>query len=282
MVHRAIRYLLRCGVDGQELRERVERNLQPIKSARKLKREDIYPYDLNSVLQFGEQCSLTERRADDATREVVSWLKCEFLRNRVGDEFEGVVSAVTNFGLFVELKDLYVEGLIHVTALPGDYYHYEQAHHRLIGERTRKMFRLGDELKVRVVAVNLDERKIDFELVELKSKKKVKVSSKAKLLAEKHEQERARRSGGRGKKTDAKPRKRSAQPPAGSSRELKRNLLADAKAAKSKDSTATTKKSSRSSDQKEAGQKTNVPGKSSFPKKGRSNTSASKSKKSRK
>ncbi len=228
MVHRAIRYLLRTGVDGEEFTARVERHLQPIKGARKLKRAQIYPYDINAVLQLGEQCSITERRADDATREVVSWLKCEFLRNHVGDEFDGVVSAVTNFGLFVELKDLYVEGLIHVTALPGDYYHYEQAHHRLIGERTRKVFRLGDELKVRVVAVNLDERKVDFELVELKPKKKIKVSSKAQLLAEMHEQERARKSGGHNPK-GLKPRKRPAQPGTKNSRTLKQDLLTEAK-----------------------------------------------------
>jgi ribonuclease R len=146
-------------------------------------------------LQLGEQCSLTERRADDATREVVSWLKCEYLRDRVGEVFPGVVSAVTNFGLFVELKDLYVEGLVHVTALPGDYYRYDQAQHRLVGERTRQVFRLGDELTVAVVNVNLDERKIDFELRQEKPQKP-RVSAKTKLMAEMHEQEPSRRGGG--------------------------------------------------------------------------------------
>jgi len=83
-----------------------------------IKKTDIYPYDLTALLQLGEHCSLTERRADEATRDVVSWLKCEFLQDHVGDQFNGVVTGVTGFGLFVELKDLYVEGLVHITALP--------------------------------------------------------------------------------------------------------------------------------------------------------------------
>lgn len=211
MVHRAIRYLLRCGADGAELKSKVENQLTPIKGARKLKRKQIYPYDMNGVLQLGEQCSLTERRADDATREVVSWLKCEYLSDRVGDVFEGVVSGVTNFGLFVELKDLYVEGLVHVTALPGDYYRFDQAQHRLVGERTRKVYRLGDELMVAVVNVNLDERKIDFELRQPEPKK-TQVSAKAALMAQMHEEERAKRKGS-SNKTAAKPRKRAAKKP---------------------------------------------------------------------
>ena len=78
----------------------------------------------------GEHSSMSERRADDATREVDSWLKCEYLQEHVGDEFDGVISAVTGFGLFVELKDLYIEGLVHITALPGDYYNFDKAHQR--------------------------------------------------------------------------------------------------------------------------------------------------------
>ena len=107
---------------------------------------------------------MTERRADEATRDVVSWLKCEYLQDRVGEVFSGVVSAVVGFGLFVELKDLYVEGLIHITALPQDYYHHQPAQHRLVGERSGRSFRLGDELQVKVVRVSLDDRKVDFEL----------------------------------------------------------------------------------------------------------------------
>jgi ribonuclease R len=90
------------------------------------------------------------------------------MQDCIGQEFDGVVSAVTAFGLFVELKNIFVEGLIHVTALSGDYYHFDRVKQRLTGERTRVTYRLGGELRVRVVRVDLDERKIDFELVESK------------------------------------------------------------------------------------------------------------------
>jgi ribonuclease R len=89
--------------------------------------------------------------------------------DKIGETFSGIISATTSFGIFVELSDIYVEGLVHVTALGNDYYHYEPTRHWLIGERTRRIFRLGDEVVVRVVQVNLDERKIDFELEEQKS-----------------------------------------------------------------------------------------------------------------
>src|SRR5690606_6809432 len=101
-----------------------------------------------------------------ATRDVVNWLKCEFMRERVGETFPGVITAVTGFGLFVELTDIYVEGLVHVTALPGDYYHFDPLHQRLAGERSGRSFRLGDAVKVVVARVDLDERKLDFELAE--------------------------------------------------------------------------------------------------------------------
>lgn len=127
---------------------------------------------------LGEHFSLTERRADEATRDVMSWLKCEYLQDHVGAVFPGIISAATGFGVFVELKDLYVEGLIHITALPHDYYSFEPAKHRLIGERTRKVFGLGDELSVRVVRVSLDDRKIDFELESVDSSRRGKASPK--------------------------------------------------------------------------------------------------------
>jgi ribonuclease R len=126
----------------------------------------IYPYDEAMLEQLGEQCSMSERRADEATRDVTNWLKCEFMKDRVGESFPGVITAVTGFGLFVELTDIYVEGLVHVTALPGDYYHFDPVHHRLAGERTGRSFRLGDTVEVRVMRVDLDERKIDFEMSE--------------------------------------------------------------------------------------------------------------------
>jgi ribonuclease R len=91
-------------------------------------------------------------------------LKCEFLKDRIGEEFDGVIAAVTTFGVFVELSDLYIEGLMHVSALPGDYYHFDQAKQRLIGERTRQVFQLGGAVTVRIARVDLDDRKIDLEL----------------------------------------------------------------------------------------------------------------------
>lgn len=162
LVHRGIRHVIRSKMPSG--------NVTRVSGAEVLPRDAVYPYDMNAMLQLGESCSLSERRADEATRDVVSWLKCEFLQDHVGDTFDGVVTGVTGFGLFVELKDLYVEGLIHVTSLPRDYYIYEQAQHRLIGEHTRQVFRLGDELLVQVAAVNLEERKVDFELIETKGR----------------------------------------------------------------------------------------------------------------
>ena len=113
-----------------------------------------------------EQCSMTERRADDATRDVIRWLKAEFMQDHVGDEFNGFVSGVTSFGVFVELADLLIDGLVHISSLGSDYFHFDPVHHRLTGERTRQTYRLGDPMRVRVVRVDLDEAKIDFELAE--------------------------------------------------------------------------------------------------------------------
>jgi len=116
--------------------------------------------------QVGEHCSFTERRADEATRDAMTALKCEFIANRVGESFDGIITSVTGFGLFVELKDLYIEGLIHITLLPSDYYRFEPNKHRLIGERGGLSFNLGDTIKVKIVRVNIDDKKIDLELVQ--------------------------------------------------------------------------------------------------------------------
>ncbi|NWO06421.1 MAG: ribonuclease R [Alteromonadaceae bacterium] len=124
-----------------------------------------YPYEYGDMERLGEQCSMTERRADDATRDVEAWLKCEFLRDHVGDEFDGVIAAVVPFGIFVSLSDIYIEGLVHVSSLSGDYFHHDPIKHRLIGERTAVSFRLGDEVRVQVARVGMEDRKIDLELV---------------------------------------------------------------------------------------------------------------------
>ena len=124
-----------------------------------------YPYDTARMHQLGEHCSMTERRADDATRDVMAWLKCEYLKDHVGEEYDGVIAAVVPFGFFVELSGVYIEGLVHVSTLSGDYFHHDAAKHRLIGERTAMSFRLGDEVRVKVVRVGMEDRKVDLELV---------------------------------------------------------------------------------------------------------------------
>jgi len=141
LVHRGIRHIVRGG--GAE----------------------SYNYTENTMRSLGEHCSQTERRADEATRDAVDWLKCEFMMDKVGEVFEGTITSVTGFGLFVELDKIYVEGLIHVTSLDHDYYHFDAAHHRMVGERTGQVFRLGDHIVVSVAKVNLEDKKIDFDLV---------------------------------------------------------------------------------------------------------------------
>ena len=130
--------------------------------------EKVEKFDYSPVQMqmMGEQCSMTERRADDATRDVMDWLKCEFMMDKIGDEFQGIISSVTSFGLFVQLEQIYVDGLVHITALKNDYYHYDQVGHRLTGERNGQVFRLGDPIRIKVAAVNLDDRKIDFVLAD--------------------------------------------------------------------------------------------------------------------
>ncbi|KQO44271.1 ribonuclease R [Pseudomonas chengduensis] len=162
LVHRAIRSVVRSKRDTKHV-ERAGAAVMP--------KARIYPYDEATLEKLGEQCSMTERRADEATRDVVNWLKCEFMQDRVGETFAGVITAVTGFGIFVELRDIYVEGLVHVTALPADYYHFDPVHHRLSGERSGRSFRLGDSVEVKVMRVDLDERKIDFELSQDKAGK---------------------------------------------------------------------------------------------------------------
>lgn len=127
--------------------------------------------------ELGVHCSMTERRADDATRDVTNWLKCFYMQDRIGEEFEGTVAGVTSFGLFVALDGVYVEGLLHVTELGNDYFHYDKARHEMAGERTGVRYRLGDRLRVKLVRVDLETTKIDFTLVnknnDLESKSKV-------------------------------------------------------------------------------------------------------------
>ncbi len=123
-----------------------------------------FRYSHHDMEQMGEHCSMTERRSDEATRNATDWLKCEYMLDKIGDEFDGTISSVTGFGLFVELDEIYVEGLVHVTNLPNDYYHFDPVKHRMVGERSGQRFRLGDRVRVKVARVDMDERKIDFDM----------------------------------------------------------------------------------------------------------------------
>lgn len=145
LVHRAIRHVLQRG-DASN-----------------------YHYSNNDMVTLGEHCSMAERRADDATRDASDWLKCEYMLERIGETYAGVVTGVTNFGLFIQLSELHIEGLVHITNLDRDYYVFDGSAHRLIGERTGQIFQLSDNVEVKVLSVNMEDRKIDFEMVSFKT-----------------------------------------------------------------------------------------------------------------
>ena len=140
------------------------------------KKVETFVYGVPEMIMLGEHCSANERRADDATRDVVSWLKCEYMMDKIGAEFSGIISAVTSFGFFVELADIYVEGLVHISNLGQDYFHFDPTSHQLKGERTGMSFRLGDSVKIKVARVDLDEKKMDFELLQKDNSSKKAVS----------------------------------------------------------------------------------------------------------
>ena len=143
LVHRAIRHVLNGG-----------------------KAKD-YEYSQADMERHGHHCSNNERRADEASWDVIEALKCEYLRDHTEDEFDGVVAGVNSFGLFVDIADFGISGLIHVTSLGHDYFHHDAIHHRLVGEHSGERFHIGQQLRVRVIRVSVDERKIDLEPVEL-------------------------------------------------------------------------------------------------------------------
>ena len=171
LVHRAIRYLVR---------NKTGVHLQRQADARPLTRNQIYPYTRADMDALGASCSAAERRADAAGYAVVDWLKCEYMQDHVGDDFRGTISAVTGFGLFVELTDIYIEGLVHVTELTNDYYHFDPVRHCLEGERTHNIYRLGDSVEVKVVRVDLDEKKIDLQMLGNHSARRDRAASKSK------------------------------------------------------------------------------------------------------
>jgi ribonuclease R len=160
MVHRSIKALL-AGKRYVPL-PLDEREFEDFDPKRKVDRtEEVARWD-----QSGSWFSSTERRADEASRDVLSWLKCFFMKERVGDTFQGHVSGVTSFGLFVTLDSLYVEGLVHVSELGSEYFQYNDGLHELRGERSGIRYRLTDSIHVQVSRVDLDARRIEFRLVQ--------------------------------------------------------------------------------------------------------------------
>jgi ribonuclease R len=150
VLHRVIKYLL--------AKEQGDVN-------DKWTRDGGYLYQLEELDLLGEECSTTERRADEATRDVSDWLKCEYMQDHVGDTFDAVIASVTSFGLFVRLNELFIDGLVHISSLASDYYKFDPMRQRLIGENTRQVYQVGDEVTVKVAAVNLDDRQIDLLMV---------------------------------------------------------------------------------------------------------------------
>jgi len=162
LVHRAIRYCL-----THKKLPFKNKTPQEIVHSEKENPNDYFPYTNDSMTELGEHCSLTERRADEATRDATGWLKCYYMQDKLGQVFEGMITGVTGFGVFVELKNIHVEGLLHITALKDDYYHHDVIHHLLKGKRTGTVYRLGDTIQVMAVKANPEERELDLELAKI-------------------------------------------------------------------------------------------------------------------
>jgi ribonuclease R len=141
-------------------RERAEDRAAARGLMNAVQREEIDRWEM-----LGMVCSANERRADEASRDVEAWLKCQYMRERVGEQFRGRVTGVAPFGLFVTLNELFVEGMVHVSELGSEYFQYIEVGHELRGERTGRRFRLTDELDVQVSRVDLEARRIEFRMV---------------------------------------------------------------------------------------------------------------------
>ena len=169
LVHRGIRYCLLQKKKTSNHKLALEKKNFPPQSAF---------YDIPKMNELAEHCSATERRADEATREAINWLKCYYMQNKLGQVFEGIITGVTGFGVFIELKNIYVEGLLHITELKDDYYHHDAVHHLLRGKRTGAVYRLGDSIQVKIVKANPEERELDFALPEKCSIKENKIKTR--------------------------------------------------------------------------------------------------------
>jgi ribonuclease R len=170
LTHRAIKAILLGkkyepkGIDLAALNTNVSNATRKQQAKDKAKGTHKKEEDLTIWDALGVHCSANERRADEASRDVEAWLKCYFIKDKLGEEFTGVVSGVTTFGIFVQLDALYVEGLVHITELGGDFFQYDEARHELRGERTGKRYQLTDRVTVQVSRVDLEARKIDLVL----------------------------------------------------------------------------------------------------------------------
>jgi ribonuclease R len=168
LVHRVIKAIL--GEKRYQLDAQLVASLPPAPPRRGAKPGASKPAkamskELETWELAGAHCSANERRADEASRDVEAWLKCRFMREHLGEEYSGTVSAITSFGLFVTLDALYVEGLVHITELGGEYYRFDEVHQELRGERSGARYAVGTRVRVQVSRVDLDSRRIDFRLV---------------------------------------------------------------------------------------------------------------------
>jgi ribonuclease R len=158
----------------------VHRGIRLALQKEKKQKKHVFSYNHAQMASFGDHCSLTERRADDATRDAVNWLKCYYMQDKLGQTFEGIITGVTAFGIFVELSNIYVEGLVHISALRDDYYSHDAVQHLLRGKRTGITYRLGDSIRVLVARANLSERELEFELATASNKTAEPTSKKNK------------------------------------------------------------------------------------------------------
>jgi len=179
LTHRAIKAVLKgkkyepTGIDLSKLNTNVSNAVRKQAAKDKLEGKQKDPKDLTIWDALGVHCSANERRADEASRDVENWLKCYYMKDRLGEEFTGVISGVTPFGIFVQLDELFVEGLVHVTGLGTDYFQYDEARHELRGERTGQVYQLTGRVTVQVARVDLETRKIDLVLAQSGDKETV-------------------------------------------------------------------------------------------------------------
>ncbi|GGY87978.1 ribonuclease R [Pseudoduganella plicata] len=173
LTHRAIKAILQGKKYEPKVDDKSVLNTTVSNAARRQKLKDKAEgkepkgaRDLTVWDALGVHCSANERRADEASRDVEAWLKCYFMQDKLGEEFSGIIVGVTTFGIFVQLDQLFVEGLVHITDLGADYFQYDEARHELRGERTGKRYQLTDRVNVQVVRVDLESRKIDLRLPE--------------------------------------------------------------------------------------------------------------------